>query len=171
MPRFCRVMCHYNALIIRDRRNTRPPHNTRWARFHSWGSADCGGLIPASLICNTSRWITPSRDPRRRQSPSDDRHQMTNTRRWISVGLPLVQRRRRWTNVKPTLIRRLVPSRELGPEVAALTSRNGSREEAFRTDRGIAWSTLVWSGSQTRILTVALETMPADKKTLNGSFI
>ena len=29
-------------------------------------------------------------------------------RRWINVGLTLVQRRRRWTNVKPTLIQRLV---------------------------------------------------------------
>ena len=31
-----------------------------------------------------------------------------DTRRWIIVGLPLVQRRRRWANVKPTLIQRLV---------------------------------------------------------------
>ena len=31
-----------------------------------------------------------------------------DTRRWIIVGLTLVQRRRRWTNVKPTLIKRLV---------------------------------------------------------------
>ena len=31
-----------------------------------------------------------------------------DTRRWINVGLPLVQRRRRWANVKPTLIQRLV---------------------------------------------------------------
>ena len=30
------------------------------------------------------------------------------TRRWINVGLTLVQRRRWWTNVKPTLIQRLV---------------------------------------------------------------
>ena len=31
-----------------------------------------------------------------------------DTRRWINVGLTLVQRRRRWTNVKPTLIQSLV---------------------------------------------------------------
>ena len=30
------------------------------------------------------------------------------TRRWINVGLTLVQRRRRWTNGKTTLIQRLV---------------------------------------------------------------
>ena len=29
-------------------------------------------------------------------------------KRWINVGLTLVQRRRRWTNVKPTLIQRIV---------------------------------------------------------------
>ena len=33
-----------------------------------------------------------------------------DTRRWINVGLTLVQRRRRWTNVKSTLIQRLVPA-------------------------------------------------------------
>ena len=27
-----------------------------------------------------------------------------DTRRWINVGLTLVQRRRRWTSVKPTLM-------------------------------------------------------------------
>ena len=31
-----------------------------------------------------------------------------DTRRWINVGLTLVQRRRRWTNVEPTLIQRIV---------------------------------------------------------------
>ena len=36
-----------------------------------------------------------------------------NTRRWINVGLTLVQRRRRWTNVKPTLIQRLVSAASL----------------------------------------------------------
>ena len=33
---------------------------------------------------------------------------INDTRRWINVGLTLVQRRRRWTNVKPTSIQRLV---------------------------------------------------------------
>ena len=32
----------------------------------------------------------------------------TDTRRLINVGLMLVHRLRRWTNVKPTLIQRLV---------------------------------------------------------------
>ena len=32
----------------------------------------------------------------------------TDTRRWINVGLTLVQRRRRWTNGKSTLIQRFV---------------------------------------------------------------
>ena len=31
-----------------------------------------------------------------------------DTRRWINVGLTLVQRRRRWTDVKPTLVQRRV---------------------------------------------------------------
>ena len=31
-----------------------------------------------------------------------------NSRRSISVGLPLAQRRRRWANGKPTLVERLV---------------------------------------------------------------
>ena len=34
--------------------------------------------------------------------------QLQLTRRWTSVGLPLVHRLRRWTNSKPTLIQRLV---------------------------------------------------------------
>ena len=32
----------------------------------------------------------------------------SDTRRWINVGLTLVQRLRRWINVKPTLFQRLV---------------------------------------------------------------
>ena len=32
------------------------------------------------------------------------------TRRWINVGLTLVNRLRRWTNVEPTLIPRIVPA-------------------------------------------------------------
>ena len=35
-------------------------------------------------------------------------HIPANTICWINVGLMLVHRRRRWTNVKPTLIQRLV---------------------------------------------------------------
>ena len=35
-------------------------------------------------------------------------HIPANTRSWISVGLALVQRRRRWTSAKPTSIQRLV---------------------------------------------------------------
>ena len=35
-------------------------------------------------------------------------HIPVDTRRWINVGLTLVQRRRRWTNVKPALIQRPV---------------------------------------------------------------
>ena len=31
-----------------------------------------------------------------------------DTRRYINAGLTLIQRRRRWTNVKPTLIQRLL---------------------------------------------------------------
>ena len=33
---------------------------------------------------------------------------LADTRRWINAGLTLVQRRRRWSNVKPVLIQRLV---------------------------------------------------------------
>ena len=35
-------------------------------------------------------------------------HNPADTRCWINAGLTLVQRRRRWTNVKPTLIQHLV---------------------------------------------------------------
>ena len=45
------------------------------------------------LITSIMSWI--------RDVPED-------TRRWINVGLPLVQRRRRWTNGKSKLIQRLV---------------------------------------------------------------
>ena len=38
-----------------------------------------------------------------------------DTRRWITVGLALVQRRRRWTNVKPAVIQRLVSAGILSP--------------------------------------------------------
>ena len=37
-------------------------------------------------------------------TPADTRHS-------LKVGLPLVQRRRQWTNVKTTLIQRLVSAR------------------------------------------------------------
>ena len=37
-----------------------------------------------------------------------------DTRRWINVGLTLVQRRGRWTNVKPTLIQRIVSAGPAG---------------------------------------------------------
>ena len=38
----------------------------------------------------------------------DDQSEPANTRRWTNVGLMLGQRRRRWANIKPTLVQRLV---------------------------------------------------------------
>ena len=42
------------------------------------------------------------------KSPARFRPHPADTRRWINVGLTLVQRRGRWSDVKPTLIQRLV---------------------------------------------------------------
>ena len=36
-----------------------------------------------------------------------------NARRWANAGLMLVQRRRRWTNIKPALIQRFMSARSL----------------------------------------------------------
>ena len=46
-----------------------------------------------------------------------DKYHSADTRRWINVGLTLVQRRRRWTHGKPTLIQRLVSAGQWSIEV------------------------------------------------------
>ena len=73
------------------------------------------------IVNKTSIYL--SLDWRYEDSNSDDyyryRFMLSNispadTRRWINVGLTLVQRRRMWTNVKPTLIQHLVSAGRLG---------------------------------------------------------
>ena len=65
-----------------------------------------------SLPADTRRWINVglTLDQRRRRwtNVKPTLIQRADTRCWINVGLTLDQRRRRWTNVKPTLIQRLV---------------------------------------------------------------
>ena len=75
----------------------------------------------------------------------------TDTRRWINVGLTLVQRRRRWTNNKPTLIQRLVSAgqvvhpRFLHIFCMLVTSRNVGNVTREDTNKGVKWySQLVW---------------------------
>ena len=78
-----------------------PPHT------HTRPEEDLAG--PLILLHSDILWgeappdIHPhlTEDGRDGPSPAD-------TRRWINVGLTLVQRRRRWTNFKPALIQRFV---------------------------------------------------------------
>ena len=57
---------------------------------------------PLSSSCTTARKVLPCL-PRYHHTPYP-----ANTTRWINAGLTLVHRRGRWTNVKITLIQRLV---------------------------------------------------------------
>ena len=63
--------------------------------------ADLGAHTKDFVGCNRILGTAQARNERSGQQPADEI-------RWINVGLRLVQRRRRWTNVKPTLIQRLV---------------------------------------------------------------
>ena len=58
-----------------------------------WTNHMCNWSDKNHLSCGV--WITCPAHP-------------ANARRWIIVGLTLVQRLRRWTDVKPTMIQRLV---------------------------------------------------------------
>ena len=75
-----------------------------------------------------------------------------DTRGWINVGLTLAQRRRRWTNVDPTMLQRLVyaglsvppyfPGRKYQPSrmtSRALTAHIRSQEKPALTFLGHVW--------------------------------
>ena len=63
-----------------------------------------------SLMINAAKY--------QRCDETADRHHQADTRRWINAGLTLVQRRRRWSSVKPPFIHRLVPAGHPPPGIA-----------------------------------------------------
>ena len=69
----------------------------------------CGGITPVPPEdCHT--WISLVHGPQNHAwaDPPSLQPFPADTIRWINVGLSLVQRRRQWTRVQPTLIQRLV---------------------------------------------------------------
>ena len=83
--------------------------NTRWSDLYQggWGEGAGSGhsyhrsrhnlypLSPGVNLWSRRKWTSSKRT-------------VPDTRRWINVGLMLVYRLRRWTNIKPALIQRLV---------------------------------------------------------------
>ena len=64
-----------------------------------------------SSLTSFSKFVKIAQVSRLKKVQCTTTHIPVDTRRWINVGLTLVQRRRRWTNVKPALIQSLLGSR------------------------------------------------------------
>ena len=132
----CRTLAHrlrrwpiINPTVVNIPANTRRSLNGGWMlghRLRRWPNIHPTVVSIAAKHETFTQWwvnVRPPSTTSAQHSPTTvwtsrvywdlvlaDR-QMTHpvdTWRWINVGLTLVQRRRRWTNVKPTSIQRLV---------------------------------------------------------------